>query len=232
MPAVVTPALSRTARIGNADRQSRNRFLRRRRRHAADGGARGERLQPYADHLEIRAPQLGFVCGDGSDHDIAVLKAPNCGRPRSCASGRRRAGQRQTVRPRLPGLRRSHRARRNLGGHGEREVSRQHRCAGQSARVAVDVGAGRDAWLQRRSDFRSRSSARWSGSSKARSRAAICGWCATCRRPASRSAQGSSHIGAVVRREVPYVAVSLASSPGEAGEETLRRATVHVLCWH
>jgi S1-C subfamily serine protease len=43
---------------------------------------------------------------------------------------------------------------------------------------------------------------------------------------------GVEHIGALLRREVPYTAVSLVSSPGDAGEDTLRRATVHVLCWH
>jgi S1-C subfamily serine protease len=43
---------------------------------------------------------------------------------------------------------------------------------------------------------------------------------------------GIAHIAALVRREVPYAAISLVSSPGEAGEDTLRRATVHVLCWH
>jgi S1-C subfamily serine protease len=43
---------------------------------------------------------------------------------------------------------------------------------------------------------------------------------------------GIGQIGALVRHEVGYAALSLASSPGEAGVETLRRATVHVLCWH
>ena len=43
---------------------------------------------------------------------------------------------------------------------------------------------------------------------------------------------GIGGIGDLVRREVPYAAVSLVSSPGEAGVDTLRRATVHVLCWH
>lgn len=43
---------------------------------------------------------------------------------------------------------------------------------------------------------------------------------------------GVEQIGALVRHEVPYSAVSLVSSPGEAGEDALRRATVHVLCWH
>ena len=42
---------------------------------------------------------------------------------------------------------------------------------------------------------------------------------------------GVGHIGALLHREVPYAAVSLVSSPGETGEDTLRRATVHVLCW-
>jgi S1-C subfamily serine protease len=41
---------------------------------------------------------------------------------------------------------------------------------------------------------------------------------------------GIEHIAALIRREVPYASVSLAS--GEAGQDTLRRATVHVLCWH
>ena len=43
---------------------------------------------------------------------------------------------------------------------------------------------------------------------------------------------GINHIEELVRHQVPYAAVSLVSSPGEAGEDTLRRATVHVLCWH
>jgi hypothetical protein len=43
---------------------------------------------------------------------------------------------------------------------------------------------------------------------------------------------GIGQISALVRREVPYAAVSLVSSPGEAGVAWLRRATVHVLCWH
>jgi S1-C subfamily serine protease len=43
---------------------------------------------------------------------------------------------------------------------------------------------------------------------------------------------GVTRIDALVRREVPYSAVNLISSPGEAGQDTLRRATVHVLCWH
>lgn len=43
---------------------------------------------------------------------------------------------------------------------------------------------------------------------------------------------GITHVGELVRREVPYAAISLVSSPGEAGEDALRRATVHVLCWH
>lgn len=42
---------------------------------------------------------------------------------------------------------------------------------------------------------------------------------------------GIAEIGALVRREVPYSTVSLVSSPGQSGQETLRRATVHVLCW-
>jgi S1-C subfamily serine protease len=43
---------------------------------------------------------------------------------------------------------------------------------------------------------------------------------------------GIASIAALVRREVPYAAVSLASAPGDSGVEGLRRATVHVLCWH
>ena len=43
---------------------------------------------------------------------------------------------------------------------------------------------------------------------------------------------GIQHIAALLRREVPYASVNLVSSPGEAGQDTLRRATVHVLCWH
>lgn len=48
---------------------------------------------------------------------------------------------------------------------------------------------------------------------------------------------GIARIEALARHEVAYGAVSLVSSPresgtGEAGEDTLRRATVHVLCWH
>ena len=43
---------------------------------------------------------------------------------------------------------------------------------------------------------------------------------------------GIASIAALVRREAPYAAVSLASSAGDAGVEGLRRATVHVLCWH
>jgi S1-C subfamily serine protease len=43
---------------------------------------------------------------------------------------------------------------------------------------------------------------------------------------------GIGQIGTLVRHEVPYSAVSLVSSPGDAGVDTLRRATVHVLCWH
>jgi S1-C subfamily serine protease len=43
---------------------------------------------------------------------------------------------------------------------------------------------------------------------------------------------GIAHIGELLHSEVPYSAISLVSSPGEAGEDTLRRATVHVLCWN
>jgi hypothetical protein len=35
----------------------------------------------------------------------------------------------------------------------------------------------------------------------------------------------------VLRREAPYVAISAAASPVPDTEDTLRRATVHVLCW-
>ncbi len=42
---------------------------------------------------------------------------------------------------------------------------------------------------------------------------------------------GTTHIGTLLRREVPFAAVSLVSS-GEGNEDSLRRATVHVLCWH
>jgi S1-C subfamily serine protease len=43
---------------------------------------------------------------------------------------------------------------------------------------------------------------------------------------------GIAHVGAMVRHQLPYAAINVGSSPGEAGEDTLRRATVHVLCWH
>jgi S1-C subfamily serine protease len=43
---------------------------------------------------------------------------------------------------------------------------------------------------------------------------------------------GIDHVGAIVRKDVRYAAISPVSAPGEAGEDTLRRATVHVLCWH
>jgi uncharacterized protein len=43
---------------------------------------------------------------------------------------------------------------------------------------------------------------------------------------------GIGSLGEMLRRQVPYSAVSLVSSPGEAGVDTLRRATVHVLCWN
>jgi S1-C subfamily serine protease len=42
---------------------------------------------------------------------------------------------------------------------------------------------------------------------------------------------GINPLGTVLRRDAPYVAVSLASAPADTDEETLRRATVHVLCW-
>jgi hypothetical protein len=43
---------------------------------------------------------------------------------------------------------------------------------------------------------------------------------------------GVNPLAAVLRREAPYVAVTDAASQMDAGVETLRRATVHVLCWH
>ena len=43
---------------------------------------------------------------------------------------------------------------------------------------------------------------------------------------------GIDQLAAVLRREAPYLAVNLVSSPVVTGEETMRRATVHVLCWH
>lgn len=43
---------------------------------------------------------------------------------------------------------------------------------------------------------------------------------------------GVNPLGEVLRREAPYVAVTESASLGDASEETLRRATVHVLCWH
>jgi S1-C subfamily serine protease len=42
---------------------------------------------------------------------------------------------------------------------------------------------------------------------------------------------GISPMGTVLRRDAPYVAISPVSSPVEVTEDTLRRATVHVLCW-
>ncbi len=42
---------------------------------------------------------------------------------------------------------------------------------------------------------------------------------------------GTRSIGAFLRREVGSVASVPAAPPGEAGEETVRRATVRVLCW-
>jgi hypothetical protein len=42
---------------------------------------------------------------------------------------------------------------------------------------------------------------------------------------------GVASIAALLRRTVPYAAVSLAASPGDPGIESVRRATVHVLCW-
>ncbi len=44
---------------------------------------------------------------------------------------------------------------------------------------------------------------------------------------------GIDHIAVLLRHnQVAYSAVSLVASPGDAGEDALRRATVHVLCWH
>jgi hypothetical protein len=43
---------------------------------------------------------------------------------------------------------------------------------------------------------------------------------------------GIDPLSAVLRREASYLAVNLVSSPVSASEETLRRATVHVLCWN
>jgi S1-C subfamily serine protease len=43
---------------------------------------------------------------------------------------------------------------------------------------------------------------------------------------------GTNHIAELLRRELPYSAISLASAPGEGGQDSVRRATVHVLCWH
>lgn len=43
---------------------------------------------------------------------------------------------------------------------------------------------------------------------------------------------GIAAIDGLLHREVPYTAVSLVAAPGETGIDTLRRATVHVLCWH
>lgn len=43
---------------------------------------------------------------------------------------------------------------------------------------------------------------------------------------------GVEHIAALLRHQVPYTTVNFASSAGDTGEDALRRATVHVLCWH
>jgi Trypsin-like peptidase domain len=43
---------------------------------------------------------------------------------------------------------------------------------------------------------------------------------------------GVDHIHALLRREARSVATDFAEYSGEAGEDLLRRATVHVLCWH
>ena len=42
---------------------------------------------------------------------------------------------------------------------------------------------------------------------------------------------GINPMNQVLRHEVPYVPVSLVSSASRSNEATLRRATVHVLCW-
>src|ERR1700727_1731919 len=42
---------------------------------------------------------------------------------------------------------------------------------------------------------------------------------------------GVTAIGDLVRHQVSYSAISLVSMPGDAGQDALRRATVHVLCW-
>jgi S1-C subfamily serine protease len=43
---------------------------------------------------------------------------------------------------------------------------------------------------------------------------------------------GVEHIAAVLRHQVPYTTVNFATSGGDTGEDAVRRATVHVLCWH
>jgi S1-C subfamily serine protease len=43
---------------------------------------------------------------------------------------------------------------------------------------------------------------------------------------------GVEHIAALLHRHAVYTAVSLSATPGETAEGSLRRATVHVLCWH
>jgi S1-C subfamily serine protease len=43
---------------------------------------------------------------------------------------------------------------------------------------------------------------------------------------------GAGAIGELLRHEGAYAGISLASAPAEGGQENLRRATVHVLCWH
>jgi S1-C subfamily serine protease len=43
---------------------------------------------------------------------------------------------------------------------------------------------------------------------------------------------GVEHIAALLRRQAAYTPASFTAASGETGEDTLRRATVHVLCWH
>ena len=42
---------------------------------------------------------------------------------------------------------------------------------------------------------------------------------------------GAGTIGPFLRREAPFAALQMASDQSDGGVETLRRATVHVLCW-
>ena len=43
---------------------------------------------------------------------------------------------------------------------------------------------------------------------------------------------GVGQIGPFLKREAPYASMTLIAATGETGQDTLRRATVHVLCWH